>query len=85
MELVAALLVVSFAVGVTSWALVAHRGGLRFDGLNPSHAWSARSFDATHAPYSYSANRLCDEDEADRDEFSVMSRTPTSGVFAHRM
>lgn len=68
MELLAASLVLVFALGATSWALLAHRGGLRLAGPDSPRPASARSFDATIGVRSQSVRGLYDQDEAEQDE-----------------
>jgi hypothetical protein len=68
MELLAASLVLLFAVGVASWALVAHRGGLRFAGPHAAAPASPRPFGSTNAPQSPRAKGLYDQDEAEVDD-----------------
>ena len=68
MELLAASLVLLFAVGVASWALVAHRGGLRFAGPHSSAPASPRTFGSTNAPQTPQAKGLYDQDEVELDD-----------------
>jgi hypothetical protein len=68
MELLAASLVLLFAVGVASWALVAHRGGLHFAGPHSPASASPRTFGSTNAPQSPQTKGLYDQDEAERDD-----------------
>jgi len=68
MELLAASLVLVFALGATSWALFAHGGGLRVAGPDSPRPASARSFDATIGAQSQWAHGLYDHDEAEHDD-----------------
>jgi hypothetical protein len=68
MELLAASLVLVFALGATSWALLAHRGGLRLAGPGSPRPASARSFDAAIGTRAQSLRGLYDQDEAEHDE-----------------
>ena len=68
MELLAVLLVLVLAVGVTSWALVAHRGGLRFVVPHHSAPASNRSFDVRNTPQSNASRVLYDQDEVEYDD-----------------
>ena len=68
MELFAALLVLVVAVGITSWALVAHRGGLRLAGPHHSAPASNRSVSVRSAPQSHSSKVLYDQDVVESDD-----------------